>query len=185
MNVLTAEPGSTKKKKVAPPAEEKKPATETEQFAEPSIKDIITSIDPAKVKLAEKAGIPLTQLINYMAYQEEKLNLVIANMPKKEDMAGAFREGLEELQRRQMETYQKAVAQGGGQGQGGGFMQMLPLITQMMGSGGGGYDEEIQKLTKEIMRANLDRMKQDASFTDAIKTAIVSKIAGKAAAGLV
>ena len=67
-----------------------------------------------------------------------------------------------------------------GQGLGGLFMQLAPRLI-----GGGGLDEEMRALNKEIMQMSIQRMKADIGFTEAIKNAVVSKIAGKAAAGLV
>jgi len=49
------------------------------------------------------------------------------------------------------------------------------------GSGGSSFDEEMTALYKDMLKTNIMRMKQDMGFTDAIKNAIVTKIAGKAA----
>ena len=175
---MAAEPELTNQKKVVPPVEEKTP---TAEIKEPSIKDIIAGIDPGKVKMAEKMGVPLGQLITYMAYQEKKLNFVIENMPKKEDMAGAFKQGIENLQKEQMEAYQQSAGQGGQpQGQGGLAQQLLPLLLKTA-TGGGGQDEEIAALTKEMFRMNIEGMKADIGFTKALKGAML----GKYATGLV
>lgn len=178
--MLTAEPESTRKRKAAPPAEEQKPAADAEPVAEEEEAQPfdLSSIDPKMLKMAEKMGIPLGQIINWASSVEQRLQAIQQEMPAviQESMKAA----IEEQRQKEVQIYQKAAAEGG-QGQGGG--SMLPMLMQLMG-GGGGYDEEMQNLTKQIMHANLDRMKQDASFTDAIKTAIVSKIAGKAASGI-
>lgn len=69
------------------------------------------------------------------------------------------------------------LAQGGiGLGQ---IMQLLgPII------GGGGMTEEMQKMNMRMMSMSIERMQADIGFTEAIKNAIVTKLAGKAAADL-
>jgi len=152
--------------------EEQKPKQEAPK--EPSIRDLIAGVDPAKVKMAEKMGIPLGQLIQYMAYQEDKLNFVIQNMPTSDKIKGAMTEWAEEAQRKQAEMYQKAVAgnpqamQGLG---GGGLMQLLPLLGQFMGGGGG--SDELNKLAMAALTSQIN-------MSSAITSAVVAKITGKA-----
>jgi hypothetical protein len=89
-----------------------------------------------------------------------------------------------EAMKRQTEMAQQI--QKGGEGEakagGGGLGSLLGLAKELgiTGGGGGGMDEEMLKLTKEMMHMNIDRMRQDMGFTDAIKNAIVTKIASKA-----
>lgn len=161
---------SEKKKKNVQPAEEKKPDQEDkEPIREPSIKDIISGIDPGKVKMAEKMGIPLTALIEYMAYQEQKLNIVIQNMPKKEDMAATFKMGLKQLQEegvKQMQQQGSIPAKGGGQ-----WAQLIPLIMKM--ASGGGEDSQLSGLAMTALKSQI-------GMSQAITNAVVAKIMGKA-----
>jgi len=168
---LTAEPESTKPKTNALPVEEKTPAT-----AEPF------DIEGIKKKIPKAFQGYLEPIMSWAKSVEDRLAEIQKEMP---ETIKASMEAAIESQR------QKAVAQYQAQPQGppqqGGFdlTSMMPLIQSAIGSGGGSYDEEMQNITKEIMRANLDRIKQDSSFTEAIKSAIVSKIAGKAAGDIV
>jgi len=166
---MAPEPESTNQKKVVPHVEEKTQAP----AKEPSILDLAEAIPQDKADLAEKMGIPLTKLLSYMKYQEDKLNLVILNMPKKEDITGAFKQGLENLQKEQMAQMQQG-AQGAPQG-GGGFGQLVPMLRMAMSAGGG--DAEMATLTKEMFRMNIEGMKSDISFTKALKNAMLSKYA--------
>jgi len=177
MNVLTVEPESTKTRIAAPPAEEPRPDV-AEVEAEPLD---LSSIDPKMLKMASKMGIPLEQIINWASSVEQRLNAIQQEMPAQ--IQKSMEAAIESQRQKQIQALQQAAAAGGGQQpMGGGGIGLMDIIKLAAGSGGGGgMDEEMQRLTREIMRANLDRIKQDASFTDAIKTAIVTKIAGRAA----
>ena len=174
---MTVEPESTKPKIVAPPAEEQRPDV-AEVEAEPFD---LASIDPKMLKMASRMGIPLEQIINWASSVEQRLNAIQQEMPAQ--IQKSMEAAIESQRQKQIQALQQAAAAGGGQQpMGGGGIGLMDIIKLAAGSGGGGgMDEEMQRLTREIMRANLDRIKQDASFTDAIKTAIVTKIAGRAA----
>ena len=170
---MTAEPESTNQKKVALPAEEKTPAT-----AEPF------DIEGIKKKIPKAFQGYIEPILSWASSVEARLAEIQKEMPAQiqKSMEAAI-----ESQR------QKAIAQYQAQPQGppqqggfGGLEQMIgPIVQEALKGGGGSYDEEMQSITKEIMRANLERIKQDSSFTEAIKSAIVSKIAGKAAVDIV
>lgn len=63
-----------------------------------------------------------------------------------------------------------------------GLGSLLQFLPQLLG--GGGVDEEMRSLNKRMMEMSLNRMQADIGFTEAIKNAIVTKLAGKAAADL-
>lgn len=162
------------KKNVQPVAEE------TQSIGKPLD---LSAIDPKMLKMASKFGIPLEEIINWAQSVEQRLNVMQQEMP--EQIQRSMEAAIESQRQKQIAAYQQAASQPQQQGGGGfgGMAQLLPQILQM--AGGGGQDEELNKLTKAIMAANLDRIKSDASFTDAIKNAIVTRIAGKAAANIV
>ena len=68
--------------------------------------------------------------------------------------------------------------------QAGGASQIFGLALQALG-GGGGVDEEMRSLNKRIMEMSINRMQADIGFTEAIKNAVVTSIAGKAAKRIV
>ena len=164
------EPESTNQKKTAPPAEEK-----TQSAVEPF------DVEGIKKKIPKAFQGYIEPILSWAKSVEERLQIIGTVTP--DSIAEA-------LQKRAIEAQQQRAMQPQPQGppqQSGGFdlNSILPLITQAVGGGGGSYDEEMQNITKEIMRANLDRIKEDSSFTAAIKSAIVTKIAGKAAGDIV
>lgn len=176
MSAKPVKPESKKTNQNVSSVEEQKP--ESEKPKEPSIRDLIANVDQSKIAVAEKMGIPLGQLINYMAYQEDKLNFVMQNMPTSEKIKGAMSEWAEEAQKQQAAMYQKAMAAnpgaaggGGGMLGQGGLMQLLPLLGQFVGSGGG--NDALNSLAMEALKSQI-------SMSQSITNAIVTKIAGKA-----
>jgi len=141
----------------------------------------LSKFDPDKIKMAEDLGIPVGQILNWAGSVEARLVAIQKEMPAQ--IQGAMEAAIEKQREKQMAAMQQ-MSQQTPQGGGGGYGGIVTEILKEVRGGGGGYDEEMISITKQIMRANLDRMKQDASFTDAIKNAIVSKIAGKAAAAI-
>lgn len=137
----------------------------------------ISKVDPDKIKMAEDFGIPIRALAQWASSVEARFNALEQNLPK--EIKQAFQQTIEAERQKQFEQMKKmgqnpqAPQQGGGLGIGIG--DILRLVTQ-----GGGGDSEMTQLTKDLMRLNLERMKADMGFTDAIKDAVVRKIAGKA-----
>ena len=150
-----------KPKKAAQPVEEKTPVT-----AEPF------DIEGIKKKIPKAFQGYIEPIIQWAKSVEERLEIIGNVTP--DSIAEA-------LQKKAIEAQKERPPQQGGFD----ISSMMPIIAQAVGGGGGSYDEEMQAITKEIMRANLDRIKQDSSFTEAIKSAIVTKIAGKAAGDIV
>lgn len=143
----------------------------------------LSGVDPKAVRMAEKFGVPVGKIIQWAQYQEARMNRIEEYLQKTlpEDMKKAFTEGLQDTIKAQAQNVPPQT-QGGKMG----LEYLLRLGAQSGLLGGrGGQDEELQRLTKDIMRANLDRMKKDGEFTDAIKNAIVTKIAGKAAGQII
>ncbi len=167
---MNAKPESMNQTKVVPPVEEK---TRT-SVKEPSIVDLAAGIPQEKADMAEKLGIPITAILNYMKYQEDKLKAVINSMPTKDNVKTAMTEWAVEAQKNQAAQYQQNVAAGQPQ-QGGGMGDFVPMLKQFMGSGG--EDNEMAALTKEMFKMNIEGMKQDIGFTKALKSAMLSKYA--------
>ena len=99
---------------------------------------------------------------------------------------------IEIAQKRRQEAMAKLQASGGtnmpqGQGGGlGGIGTILQAIAPFLGGGGSSdWDEEMKNLSKDLLRAQITRMKQDMGFTEAVKNAIVSKIAAKATTDII
>jgi hypothetical protein len=194
---------SEKKKKIVQPAEEKKPSPDSSKVLpqEPSKEATVEAVpqeftlievpklSKEQVEAAKAFNIPLDKLF-------EGLNRINAYAVSVEARFGALEKNLTDAPQKVVEAL-KAEAlkrqtemaqqiQKGGEGEaksgGGGLGSLVGLAKELgiTGGGGGAMDEEMLKLTKEMMHMNIDRMRQDMGFTDAIKNAIVTKIASKA-----
>ena len=188
---------SKKTKKTAPPAEEQTQQNESEKpetsrpdktvVEEPKGLFDIPKIPDKTKKALKDLGFDINidgalEQVNLWALSvEQRMQVMQKEMPK---------QVANELMRIAEERQKQAIAQAQASGQtnipqtqgfGGLLMQLAPRLL----GGGGGMDEEMVKLNKEIMQMSIARMKADIGFTEAIKNAVVSKIAGKAAAGLV
>lgn len=144
----------------------------------------LTKLSPEKIALAEEMGIPLKQLFAWAVSVERRFEIIaedVAAAPQ--NVVNALKEEGRKAQKERIEQMQQ-----GGQGQpqqGGGHGDLRFFASLLQGGGGGGgMDAEMMKLTKDMMGMNIQRMKNDMSFTDAIKRAIVGKIAGKATADI-
>jgi len=135
----------------------------------------LSKVDPKKLALAEEMGIPIAQILTWMRSVEQRFKIVEEEMPAK------VVEALQNAARKRQEQYrQQTEGQGQtGSGQGIGLRDVLSLMGQ--GSGGSSFDEEMVGLYKDMLRENILSIKQDRNFTQSIKNAIVTKIAGKAA----
>lgn len=148
----------------------------SEQPAQTGFPIDLSTVDPQKIKMAEDLGIPIGQILQWMGSVEARFQAIAENMPTKEDIPKAFEQAIENARQKQIERMKsmpQGVPQGGGMG---GISQLIPMLL----GGGGGQDAEMTQLSKDIMKMSLDRMKADIGFTEAIKQAVVTKIAGKA-----
>lgn len=144
-------------------------STEQPQNALPeSIDQILNKISPEKLAMAEKFGLPLGELITYLRINEKKIEYIVNNIPDKGEI-DKLNTSLSKLSK--LTTAPQTQAGGGGNM----FAQFLPMLAQM-GLSGGGENE----LAKQLMNMQLDRMKVDMAFTDAIKNALVSRLTSKA-----
>jgi hypothetical protein len=169
-----ADPDSSKVLPQEPPKEA------TVEAAAPTMPFDLSKVDPKKIELAEEMGIPIKQLINWAASVEVRFGAISKNLEEAPQKVVAALKA--EAVKRQTEAVQQT--QQGGEPRKGGGMGLGDLVALAkeagLTGGGGGMDEEMLKLTKEMMHMNIDRMRQDMGFTDAIKNAIVTKIASKA-----
>jgi len=138
----------------------------------------LEDFDPKKVAMAEEMGIPLRKLVDWVNQTDVVVKILVQNMPNQEQIESAMTNAIQKAQQRQREEYSKAV-QGGKVPQGGGGIG-LGDILRAVGGGGGGQDEEMQKLTKEMLKVNIESIRADIGFSKAIKGALVAKITGKA-----
>lgn len=165
-----------KKKKNVPPVEAETPEKDDsvatpqdvpEEQAEtsdvPAMPFDLSKIDPAKIKLAEDMGIPITELINWAMSVEKRFQLIardVANAPDR--VVEALKA---EAVKAQGERVQQMQQQQGGREQSTGGISGALRAAREMGiissGGGGGVDEEMQNLMKDMYRLNLARMKQD------------------------
>lgn len=182
------EPLSEKKKKNVQRAEAKTPEqdnlapTEDVSNDEREASDVaalpfdLSTLDPKKIQLAESMGIPIRQLIAWTISVERRFKIIA------EEVATAPQKVVDALKAEGLKAQQERLKQGGVQPQQDSRRLGLTDLVSVLqsGGGGGGMDAEMMKLTKDMMSMNIQRMKNDMGFTDAIKKAIVSKIAGKA-----
>jgi hypothetical protein len=191
---------SEKKKKIVRPAEAQKPSEDSSKVLpqEPS-KEVTVEAVPQeftliKVPKLSKEQIEAAKAFNFpVEALFEGLNAINVFANSVEARFGALEKNLTnapqkvvealkaEALKRQTEMTQQ-TQQGGEPRKGGGMGlgDLVALAKEAGITGGGGMDEEMLKLTKEMMHMNIDRMRQDMGFTDAIKNAIVTKIASKA-----
>jgi len=170
--VLIVEPELKKTKKVAPPVEEQRPET-----VEPAPAFDVSEIEK-KIPKAFRGYIK--PIVAWAQSVEQRFKAIEASMP--EQIKNAMGEAIKEAQQRQFEAMKQNLPTQPGPGAPmpggmnlGQIAQMLPYIF-----GGGGQDSEMLEISKDLMRAQVERIKNDMGFTDAIKNAIVSKLTGKA-----
>lgn len=141
----------------------------------------LSAIDPKTIAKAdamlEGTGFSIAKLANWANEQHVKTELIIKNMPTKDTVEKGIKSAINDLARdaaaRQREIIEKGGMPQGGSGMG--LAQMLQLV-----GGGGGEDEEMKKLQREMFRVNIDGMKSQMNMSNAITSAIVQKITGKA-----
>ena len=137
----------------------------------------LSKVDPKKVKLAEEMGIPVGQIITWAQTVEARLNAIQENLPQQ--VQTAMEQAIENARQKQIQQYKETVQTGGGSAPpGAGVMSLLGQLAPLLG--GGGADQEMMNLTKEMMKLNMESIRTDISFSKALKNALVSKVAGKA-----
>lgn len=152
--------------------EDESQALPTESGIEPLVD--LSRIDPAKLQMARELGIDIEAIIKWANSVEARFKALEEHLP--DYVQKGLQQALEKAQREHTAQRPATPAQGG---QRIGIGDLLRIIGG--GSGSGGYDEEMNRLVKDTMRMNLERMRADLGFTDAVKEAIVKKIAGGAA----
>lgn len=143
------------------------------------LNQFVQGISEDKIQLAEAAGIPVRPLLGWAVAVTAELQEIKKTLP--DTIKAKMGEAIQEAQQRAMAERQALAQTPQAEGGGGTISTILELLkTSGIAGGGGGMDEEMSKMLKEMMNLNILRMKQDMNFTDAIKNAIVSKITGKA-----
>lgn len=157
---------------------------QTETLDIPAMPFDLSKVDPKKIALAEEMGIPIKQLIDWASSVEKRFQIIardVAAAPQK--VVEALKTEATKAQQARLKHFQETGNQGQGQNRRSGVVG--ELLSVLQGGGlSGGVDEEMLKMQKQMFGLNIQRMKKDMDFTDAIKNAIVTKIAGKAAAEL-
>jgi len=134
-------------------------------------------IEGIKKKIPKAFQGYIEPIIQWAKSVEERLQVMEDNLPEK--VASKLQEMAIQRQKEQVAAYQQ-TAQNQPQQQGGfnlgGIEQFAgPIIKDVLG--GGGRDEEMNNLTKEMFKMNIEGMKEDISFTKALKSAMLSKYA--------
>lgn len=146
-------------------------------------------IDPQMKSLAKRFGIPLDKIIAYTTMQDARLKNVenaiveIAKHIESSDQKLApLVTAIEQAEAARAQappgSNPAAMPQGGMN-----IASLLQMLPSMLS--GGGVDEEMRALNKRMMEMSLNRMQADIGFTEAIKNAVVTSIAGKAAKRIV
>jgi len=142
-------------------------------------------IDPQMKALSKRFGIPLDKIIDYTQKQDtrlanvEKAIIEIAkHIESSDEKLAPIVSALEQAQTAQ--TQATANSNPAPQGMPCGMGALMQLLPSLLGGGGG--DSE---MTKRLMEMSIKRMEADIGFSDAIKQAIVTKIAGRAASDIV
>lgn len=186
MNVRSVEHLSEKTKKNVQPAEVKTPEADSPVAAAEDVPVMPFTLSPKQIRKAEAIGLPVNELLQWATSVEQRFQIIAR------DVAKAPERVVDELQKRAQAAQQQRIQQMKQEGvnpqqggRGGSVIQALQLAQQsgILG-GGGGIDEEMMKMQKEIMSMSIQRMKADIDFTQTIKNAIVGKISAKAAASI-
>lgn len=154
--------------------------TETEGVPE-SINDILAGVDPKKIEMAEKLGIPIGALFKYLQRSEATQKAIIQNLPNPEAIQKISNFVDQVTAAQQQAQNQPNVSAAGNPS--GGLMSLLPLIGQIMG-GGGGMSDWQQEYLKKMMDMQFVRLTQDVSFTRTMENYVKSKMASKMAGAL-
>lgn len=142
--------------------------------AGPELPFDITKIDPEKIRLAEEMGIPIGKMLQWIVHTEQRLNIIIANMPNQKQIEKAMNDALINIARQR-----QTVKTGEGQPQGGqrGSSMIENLILKALaGGGGGGQDEEMLKLNRRFIEVSINNMQKRADASDRIVDAVVTNI---------
>jgi len=181
---------SKKKKKIVQPAEAKTPEEnsslaavqdgseeQTEAVDVPVMPFDISQVDPAKIELAEKMGIPIKQLIDWAASVEARFAIIqkdIADAP--EAVVAALKA---EAVKRQPAAGQPMQQQGGQPQQGSGGKGDLGAVLQLL-SGSGGSNP----LQEKMMNAMFEKTMMGMDLSNALTKAMIIKLAPELAGEL-
>ena len=114
----------------------------------------LSKVDPKKIKMAEELGIPVGQILNWMGTVEARFQALEQNLPK--EIQDAMIQAIEEDRKKQVEQYQKAMADGKvPQSQGGDSGMIQNLIMRALVGGGGGGSSEFDKMLREMGMENM------------------------------
>lgn len=171
-----------KKKKTVQPVEENTQNIETEQATQEQAAGF--DIEAIKAKIPKAFQGYVDPIIAWAQSVEQRFRVMEKTLPV--ETAKELERMALERQKEYVEKVQSGQATNPIQ-QPGGFNlgslgPVLPYIMQAAGLGG--QDNGLMDLNKKMMELNILRMQKDLDFTDSIKTAIVTKIAGKAASNL-
>lgn len=140
----------------------------------------LSKVDPEKIKMAEDFGIPVRALVAWLQQIDSTNKAIIANLPA--IVKQGTMETINEIQQnyeakmKERATQLQQQPQGGG-GSGG---MMSDFMRFIMSQGGGGQDSEMNQLSKDLLKASIDRIKREAGYTEQIVNAVVTNIASKA-----
>lgn len=148
----------------------------------------LSKIDPKTLAradaLLEGTGFSIQKLADWANEQTVKTAFIIENMPTKETVKAGISEALTDMTKQaaknQKQAMHDAIDRGEmprGGDQGGGQMGIGQLLGLL---GGGGEDDEMKALQREMFKVNIEGMKAGIHMSNAITGAIVNKITGKA-----
>jgi len=172
--------------KKSEPPEAPETVEEVPEPQEPELPFDLTTVDPKTLDQADAilkpAGMSIRRLAGWANSVELRLQGIVENLEPvvQNAVEGSLRKLQAQATKQQQAYLQQNPQMAGGMGGQGGINQLLPLLMQ-----GGGQDEEMVTLQKDMFKLMLDRMRGDMDFTRSIKDAIVTKIAGKAAGDLI
>lgn len=144
-----------------------------------SIESILQKVDPAKLKMASELGLPIAELLLWCRQQEQGMNALRKNLPQ--DLQRAVRETIQELQAEQQRAYNETLRQQGMQQEGPQPRQGydLPSIIAAVAGQGGNPDGEMAQLGKDLIRAQIERVKAEGSMLQELGKVVISKVMAK------
>lgn len=149
---------------------------QAEEVSVPAVPFDISQVDPAKIELAEKMGIPIKQLIAWAGSVESRFASIQQNL---QDAPQKVVEALKAEAMKGQQARAEQVQKAGVNPQQGGSSGMVPMLMQLLAGGGGG--NPMQDKMMELMMA---KAMTGMDLSNALTRAMIVKIAPEFAGSL-
>ena len=138
------------------------------------IEQMFSQVSPTKLEMAKEMGLPLQELVNYMALQEKKTDAIITVLKDDHEKLGPLFKALE-----QQKQPQTAMAPADGQQPQGNTASFMAMVKEFLGGSSGGADPRMTMLYDKLIEGSLKRLDRGSRYEDAMEQAIIARLAGK------